>query len=75
MSYRSNCFSLKYTFVLEEAELQQETLGNEEGGEILSNCVEYSNEKITYSNWIMGVGQAVFNTTCLQRRSLILIRD
>ena len=49
----------------EEAELQM-TIGNEEGGEIPSTCVEYSNEKIIYSDWTMGVGQAVFNTTCLR---------
>ena len=42
----------------EEADLQM-TIGNEEGDGILSTCNEYS-------DWTTGIGQAVFNTICLQ---------
>ena len=58
-------YNLKNTFVWEEAELRV-TVGNEEGDGTPSTCVEYSNEEIIYSDWTMGVGQAVFNTICLR---------
>ena len=35
------------------------TIGNKEGDGILSTCNEYS-------DWTTGIGQAVFNTICLQ---------
>ena len=58
-------YNLKNTFVWEEAELRV-TVGNEEGDGTPATCVEYSNEEIIYSDWTMGVGQAVFNTICLR---------